>query len=130
MLIVRSQWLRAHSRRQRRYQTPVFHSLLYSSNRTPHNTGNVLYSKADGVASLREGSVASFELDTVIWLASMTKLITSVACLQAVESGLVDLDAAVEDILPEVGKYGIMTGFDDEKNEGIYEKHKTSITLR
>jgi len=60
----------------------------------------------------------------------MTKLVTSVACLQAVEAGIVDLDAPVETILPEVGRYGIMTGFDDEKNEGTYKQHKTSITLR
>jgi CubicO group peptidase (beta-lactamase class C family) len=60
----------------------------------------------------------------------MTKLLTSVACLQAVESGIVDLDKSVSDILPEVGKLGIMTGFDDEKNEGIYEQHKTPVTLR
>ena len=59
----------------------------------------------------------------------MTKLITSVACSQAVEAAIVDLDAPVEDILPEVGKYGIMTGFDEEKNERIFEQSKTSITL-
>jgi hypothetical protein len=60
----------------------------------------------------------------------MTKLLTAVACLQAVEAGIVDLDKPVSDILPEVGKYGILTGFDDEKNEGIYEQHKTPVTLR
>lgn len=64
------------------------------------------------------------------WIASMTKLLTAVACLQAVEAGLVTLDAPVEKFLPEIGKYGIITGFDDAKNEGIFEKHKTPITLR
>lgn len=60
----------------------------------------------------------------------MTKLLTSVACLQAVEAGIVDLDKPVSEILPEVGKYGIMKGFDEERNEGIFEPHKTPITLR
>jgi CubicO group peptidase (beta-lactamase class C family) len=93
-------------------------------------TGNILYSKAEGVISLKEGSTQPFELDTICWIASMTKLLTSVACLQAAESGIVHLDKPVSDILPEVGKYGIMTDFDDEKNEGIYEQHKTPVTLR
>ncbi|KAL1602387.1 hypothetical protein SLS60_005803 [Paraconiothyrium brasiliense] len=92
--------------------------------------GNILYSKADGVASLKEGSEQPFKLDTICWLASMTKLLTSVACLQAVEAGIVDLDKPVADVLPEVGKYGIMTDFDDEKNEGVFEPHRTPITLR
>ncbi|PVI02399.1 beta-lactamase/transpeptidase-like protein [Periconia macrospinosa] len=92
--------------------------------------GNILYSKADGVASLKEESKNHFELDTICWLASMTKLLTSVACLQAVEAGIVDLDKPVSDVLPEVGKYGIMTDFDDEKNEGVFKQHKTPITLR
>ena len=60
----------------------------------------------------------------------MTKLLTSVACLQAIEDGLLTLDAPVETILPEVAEHGLITGFDDAKNEGIYEQPKTKITLR
>jgi hypothetical protein len=82
------------------------------------------------VASVREESSQPFQFDTICSLASMTKLLTSVACMQAVEAGMVDLDKPVSEILPEVGKYGILTGFDDEKDEGIYEQHKTPVTLR
>ncbi|KAF2469573.1 beta-lactamase/transpeptidase-like protein [Lindgomyces ingoldianus] len=57
-------------------------------------------------------------------------LLTTVACLQAVEAGILELDKDVSNVLPEVGKYGIMTAFDEEKNEGVVEKHKTPITLR
>lgn len=103
---------------------------LNSSNVANPTAGNILYSKADGIASLKEGPEQHFQLDTICWLASMTKLLTSVACLQAVEAGIVDLDKPVSNILPEVGKFGIMTDFDDEKNEGIYEQNKTPITLR
>ncbi|KAF2010156.1 beta-lactamase/transpeptidase-like protein [Aaosphaeria arxii CBS 175.79] len=92
--------------------------------------GNILYSKADGVASLKEGETQPFKLDTICWIASMTKLLTSVACLQAVEAGLLELEKPVTETLPEVGKYGILTGWNDEKNEGIYEQHKTPVTLR
>jgi CubicO group peptidase (beta-lactamase class C family) len=92
--------------------------------------GNILYSKTDGVASLKEGSTQPFQLNTICSIVSMTKLLTSVACLQVVETGIMKLDRSVSEILPEVGKYGIMTGFDDEKNEGIFKQHKTPITLR
>lgn len=43
-------------------------------------------------------------LDTVFWLASFTKLITSIACMQLVEQGRLSLDDAdhVEALLPEL----------------------------
>jgi hypothetical protein len=30
----------------------------------------------------------------------------------------------------EVGKYSIITGFNNKKNKGIYKAHKTPITLQ
>lgn len=60
----------------------------------------------------------------------MTKLMTSVAALQCVEAGLLDLDKSVSDVFPEMGKYGIITGFDDEKNEATTVPNHTPITLR
>ncbi|OAF98877.1 beta-lactamase/transpeptidase-like protein [Paraphaeosphaeria sporulosa] len=60
----------------------------------------------------------------------MTKLLTAVACMQAVEAGIVRLDEPISKILPEVGKYGILTRFDDEKNESVYMQQKTPVTLR
>lgn len=39
----------------------------------------------------------------------MTKLMTSVAAMQCVEAGLLDLDEPVSHLLPEMGKYGIIT---------------------
>lgn len=60
----------------------------------------------------------------------MTKLITSIAVLQCVEDGTLDLDADVKVLLPEIGKYGVMTGFDEEKNAAVFEPNYTPITLR
>lgn len=60
----------------------------------------------------------------------MAKLLTAVACMQAVEAGIVALDEPVSQLLPEVGKYGILTHFDDDKKEGAYVQHKTPVTLR
>jgi CubicO group peptidase (beta-lactamase class C family) len=92
--------------------------------------GNVLYSGAKGVQSLAEGSTRSFQVDTICAIASMTKLMTAVAALQCVEADLITLDENVAKYLPEIGKYGIITGFDDEKNEAILVANSTPITLR
>lgn len=60
----------------------------------------------------------------------MTKLMTSVAALQCVESGKVQLDQDVRPLLPGIGKYGVITGFDDEKNTAVLKPEDTPITLR
>jgi CubicO group peptidase (beta-lactamase class C family) len=95
-----------------------------------HETGNILYSGARGVQSLSEGSTRPFQLDTICAIASMTKLMTSVAAMQCVEAGFIELDEDVAKYLPSIGKYGIMTGFDDERNEAITVPNSTPITLR
>ena len=41
------------------------------------------------------------ERDTIFWVASMTKAVTSVAALQLVEQGKLSLDAPLSDYLPE-----------------------------
>jgi CubicO group peptidase (beta-lactamase class C family) len=83
------------------------------------------------VKSLAEGnSLQPMELDSVLAIASCTKLMTAIAVLQCVERGLLDLDADVAPILPEAGKFGIITGFDDAKNEAIIVPKKNKITLR
>lgn len=58
------------------------------------------------------GSGDAMTLDTVGWIASMTKAITSVAAVQCVERGLLDLDAPASSVLPAIGRIGVLTGFD------------------
>jgi CubicO group peptidase (beta-lactamase class C family) len=60
----------------------------------------------------------------------MTKLMTAVAALKCVEEGLITLDEDVAKYLPTIGKFGIMTSFDDEKNEAVTVPNNTPITLR
>jgi|TARA_R110002003_G_scaffold702_7_gene21143 CubicO group peptidase (beta-lactamase class C family) len=60
----------------------------------------------------------------------MTKLMTAVAALQCVEAGLVTLDEDVSKHMPSIGKYGIITGFDDAKNEAVIIPNKIPISLR
>ena len=42
-------------------------------------------------------------VDTVFWIASMTKAITSTAAMQLVERGKLALDAPISEVLPELG---------------------------
>lgn len=60
----------------------------------------------------------------------MSKLMTSVAALQCVEDGTLELDKDVRPLLPEMGKYGVITGFDESKNEAVFISDSTPITLR
>ncbi|OTB02780.1 hypothetical protein M426DRAFT_322375 [Hypoxylon sp. CI-4A] len=92
--------------------------------------GNIIYSKSFGKASLQEGTNQPFTESTIASVASMTKLMTSTAVLQCVEDGILDLDADVKPLLPEIGKYGLIAGFDDEKNEATFAPNPTPITLR
>ncbi|KAI2618278.1 beta-lactamase/transpeptidase-like protein [Hypomontagnella submonticulosa] len=92
--------------------------------------GKVLYSKSFGKASLKEGTDKPFTESTIAAIASMSKLMTSIAVLQCVEDGIIDLDKDVKPLLPEIGKYGIITGFDDAKHTATFEPTSTPITMR
>jgi CubicO group peptidase (beta-lactamase class C family) len=73
---------------------------------------------ADGVTYLAGAGMRDLEArsrmteDTIIAIASMTKPVTTVAVLQLMERGLVDLDAPVSRYLPELGELQLLQGFD------------------
>lgn len=69
------------------------------------------------------------QLDTVMMLASMTKLLTSISVLQIVEKGLVDLDDDVSSSIPTLAKQQILSGFDDA-GQPILKARTNPITLR
>jgi methyl acetate hydrolase len=52
--------------------------------------------------------------DTVMRIASMTKMVTTTAALQLVERGLLDLEAPVADYRPEFADLPVLTGFDGD----------------
>ena len=68
--------------------------------------------------------------DTVFALASCTKLMTAIAVLQCVGRGQLDLDADVNPVLPEVGSYGILKGWDEGNNEPVLIPKIQPVTLR
>jgi methyl acetate hydrolase len=70
----------------------------------------VIYEGAFGKRAA-QGS-AAMTTDTVFWLASMTKAITSVAAMQLVERGKLTLDTDMASILPELADRQVLAGFD------------------
>lgn len=68
-------------------------------------------------------------LETKCQIASMTKALASVAAMQLVEKGKLELDAPIGPLLPDLAEPDILTGFDDA---GVPQtrKAKEPITLR
>ncbi|PGH02575.1 hypothetical protein GX51_04602 [Blastomyces parvus] len=87
--------------------------------------GDTLYSESFGFTDK-----GPFTVDTPIWVASCTKLVTSIAFLQCVEKGLIDLDENVGRILPELADLDVLHGFDEETGEPILKKAEKKITYR
>jgi len=50
--------------------------------------------------------------DAVFWIASMTKLVTSVAALQLIADGKLSLETPVAEVLPKFAELPILDGFD------------------
>src|ERR1041385_9181241 len=67
--------------------------------------------------------------DTVFWIASMTKAVTSAAARQLVEQGKRDRDQPIANVLPELSKPQVLDGF-APSGEPILRSAKGQITLR
>ncbi|KAI5925505.1 transesterase [Camillea tinctor] len=95
-------------------------------------TGKIDISRSYGVRSLRKEVPEKrppMTVDTPMWVASLTKLVTSIIVLQCVEKGLVDLDESIERLLPEVAAFKVLTGFDSE-GQPIEREPKSPILVR
>jgi CubicO group peptidase (beta-lactamase class C family) len=87
-------------------------------------TGSFQYSHAAGKSSVEDGA-ADIQDDAVFLLASLT----AVAALQVVERGLIGFDDDVAELLPELAKQPVLTGFDEE-DKPVLEERKNAITFR
>jgi methyl acetate hydrolase len=67
--------------------------------------------------------------DSVFWIASMTKAITSAAAMQLVEQGKLSLDAPIGKVLPDLASPQVLEGFDAD-GEPRLRPAKNPITLR
>ena len=86
-----------------------------------------LYAGAAGVRA--QGGSVPIGQDTVVWLASMTKPIIGAAAMQLVEQGRIELDAPAARILPELGTFQVLTGW-NAQGELLTRPPKTALTLR
>jgi CubicO group peptidase (beta-lactamase class C family) len=87
----------------------------------------VLYEGAFGRREL--GKDAAMTLDTVVWIASMTKAITATAAMQLVERGKLALERPASEVVPDVGKAKVLEGFDAAGKPRL-RAPKRPITLR
>lgn len=87
----------------------------------------VIYEGAFGRRAI--GGDAAMTADTVFWIASMTKAVTSVAAMQLVEQGKLDLDAPLGEWLPELASPLVLDGFDAQGAPRLRPARRP-ITLR
>jgi CubicO group peptidase (beta-lactamase class C family) len=87
----------------------------------------VLYEGAFGKRNLASG--AAMTPDTMFWIASMTKAITSTAAMQLVEQGKLSLDKPISDVVLELSAAQVLDGFDADGKPKL-RPPKRPITLR
>jgi CubicO group peptidase (beta-lactamase class C family) len=86
-----------------------------------------VYEGAFGRRALPDG--AAMTPDTVFWIASMSKAITSTAAMQLVERGKLSLDRPIAEVLPELASPQVLEGF-DAAGEPKLRPARRPITLR
>ena len=87
----------------------------------------IIYEGAFGRRDLSQA--VPMTVDTVFWIASMTKAVTSAAAMQLVEQGKLGLDEPIGNVLPEIASPQVLEGF-DEKGAPKLRPAKRPITLR
>jgi methyl acetate hydrolase len=75
------------------------------------------------------GQDASMTMDTIVWIASMTKAVTGAAAMQLVERGKLSLDSPASAVIPHLGQVGVLDGF-DAQGQPKTRPPKRPITLR
>ncbi|EXJ73363.1 beta-lactamase [Cladophialophora psammophila CBS 110553] len=118
----------------RRYTDPSTGSVHGATFIAVDSAGNDLYRNSFGSRTVDRSDPLT--PDTLTWIASQSKLATSVAAMQVVEKGLIGLDDDVRDVLPVLKDLKVLVGFevdlDKMKPSGkpILEDVKGKITLR
>jgi methyl acetate hydrolase len=86
-----------------------------------------IYQGAFGRRAVSDGALMT--ADTVFWIASMTKAITSTAAMQLVEQGKLSLEQPIADVLPELSEPQVLEGF-DSAGEPRLRPARRPITLQ
>ena len=87
----------------------------------------LIYSGAFGRRWLPDGPPMT--IDTIFWIASMTKAITSTAAMLLVDKGELELDGPIGTVLPELAEPQVLEGF-SANGEPKLRAAKRPITLR
>jgi methyl acetate hydrolase len=87
----------------------------------------VIYQGAFGKRDLSKD--ADMTLDSVFWIASMTKAITAAAAMQLVEQGKLSLEGPIGKLLPDLASPQVLEGFDSQGNPRL-RPARNEITLR
>lgn len=89
-----------------------------------NKAGDIIFEHASGKTGV--GQSDPMTMETVFWIASCTKMITGIACMQLVEQGVLKLDdvASVEKLCPELKAVKVL-----EESGKLVDK-KQGITLR
>ena len=83
----------------------------------------------EGAAGFRDvESETEMTIDTITRIASMTKAITSVAVMQLVEHGSIELDSPVGEYLPQFNEVEVLEGFDAD-DKPILRAAKAAVTV-
>ena len=88
---------------------------------------DTIYEGAFGKRDL--GTGVDMTPDSVFWIASMTKAITTAAAMQLVEQGKLSLDEPIGKVLPDLAAPQVFEGFDDS-GAPILRPATRPITLR
>jgi methyl acetate hydrolase len=91
------------------------------------NGNDVIYKGAFGKRDLSKTD--DMTVDSVFWIASMTKAVTTAGAMQLVEQGKLELDAPIGKLLPDLASPQVLEGF-DAKGQPKLRPAKGAITLR
>jgi len=91
--------------------------------------GSFVFNKAFGKRTLLSGETRPQQLDDVLFLASATKLLATIAALQCVDDGLLALDNDLSSIAPELAAKQVLTGFAEDGETPLLESATRPITL-
>jgi CubicO group peptidase (beta-lactamase class C family) len=88
---------------------------------------DVLYQGAFGKRDLSKPDAMT--ADSVFWIASMTKAVTTAGAMQLVEQGKLSLDTPIGELLPDLARPQVLEGF-DATGEPKLRPARRPITLR
>jgi methyl acetate hydrolase len=91
-------------------------------------SGHVLFKGSWGTTNLADENAQAFDENTPVFIFSCTKLITSVAALQLVEQGKIELDDLVEKYVPSMKDIQVLEGW-QTNGDPIYRPAKTKATI-